>query len=174
MRNVNLLGALGDFGVGMSPTVGAVIAAGAGTGAAVATRLLTAPGSKAYAWSEAIGLFAGLGAAGAMAAMPGTREAGKLGLAVVAVTQGLRVAESFLTGRAGGVGWAMQETANPLLGMPSAQQIAGVGYAMATQQPHAYGTVPGVAGATAGPMMDTGSPPTGGVAMSRLYGATLY
>lgn len=184
MRNsVNLLGALDDFGAGLSPVVGGTIAAAAGTVGAIAARMLSAPGTKAYAYSEGIGLFAGLAAAGAMYALPGTREAGKLGLAITAVTQGLRTLESFLAGRAsGGVGWTMTETANPLLaglGMPSAQQIngAGMGYAMATPQPHAYGTVPGVAGAVAGPMQETGGPPAqnqNSNAMSRLYGATIY
>ena len=170
--DVNLLG----FGAGITPLWGAVAASGAGTAASIAAR---AVGHGKY--SEGIGLFVGLATGGAMWAFPSTSDAGKLGVAVTLATQGLRVLESLLFGAPAlapdaslPVGWTTTETANPLLGMPSAQQIAGpMGYAMATQQPHAYGTVPGVAG----PQRDNGYPPVSqnnGPGLSSLYGATIY
>jgi len=87
---------------------------------------------------------------------------------------------------AGLLGYYAAETANPLLagqmGMVRADQINGLGYATASQQPHAYGTVPGVAGsgAFAGPMADNGGgapvnllgPPSNHMSLARHYGAT--
>lgn len=168
---------LNGFGAGMEPMWGALIASGAGTAGAIGTRMLTTPGSTANRWSEGIGLLVGLAAAGGMFFYPATREAGKIGLAVTAVTQGLRLLEQVLASNSsGGVGWVVPEGANPALGMPSAQQIAGLGYPMAVNQPRAYGTVPGVAG----PAVDSGkSPvqllaPNNGKDMAALYGATHF
>lgn len=164
--NINLLG----FGRGLSGLPLATIAASAaGSAVAIGSRAL------GYAkYSEGIGLFAGIAAGGALWAS-GDKAGGKLAMAVTVANSGLRLLEQFLMSSAPSLGWASYESANPALGMPSAQQIAGggMGYAMATQQPHAYGTVPGVAG----PMMDTGRPPvsqSNGAGMAALYGATLY
>lgn len=167
---------LNGFGAGMEPMWGALIASGTGTAAAIGTRMLTTPGSMANRWSEGIGLLIGCAAAGGMIAYPATREAGKLGLWMTLVNQGLRTFETFLSSRSSeGVGWVVPEGANPALGMPSAQQIAGLGYPMAVRQAKAYGTVPGVAG----PAVDGKAPvqllaPNNGKDMAALYGATHF
>jgi hypothetical protein len=174
---------LGDFSEGLSGMWGALLASGIGTGAAIGARALASPGSTAFVWSEAIGLAVGVAAGGAMWAFsPSMAEAGKLGVAVTAVNQGLRLLEGFLASRNGataGMGWPMTET----LGMPSVQQIQGqMGYTMAVEPGPTYGAVPGVhgamamQGAMAGPMADTGQPPVNllGSGLSRLYGATHF
>lgn len=167
MRNadVNLLG-LGR-GAGMIPW-GTIAVSAVGTTTAIAARAL---GYSKY--SEGIGLLAGVGVGAGLWAS-GREDSGKLAIAVTIANNGLRFLEQMLMSTAPGLGWASYEGANPLLGMPSAQQISGpMGYAMATNQPHAYGTVPGVAG----PMRETGHPPvtqSSGPGMASLYGATLY
>ena len=187
MAKVNLLG-LNQFGnpVGMDRWMGAAIGVGAGTIGAMAARRIATPGGWASRWSEAVGLLTGAGASLAMFAMEGTRAAGIMGLVTTGLNNGLRLLEQLLFGSGtAGVGWPVTETANPLLGMVQANQVNGpVGYAVAAQQPHAYGTVPGVAG----PMQDHGGPPVnllGGQVnllgsgspsisgLSSMYGATI-
>lgn len=184
MAKINLLG-LNQFGnpTGMERVWGAAVGAGAGTIGAIAARRLAAPGGWASRWSEAVGLLVGAGASTAMIAMPGTRAAGWMGLVAVTLNNGLRLLEQVLFG-SGQVGWYTTETANPHLGMVQANQVNGLGYQVAAQQPHAYGTVPGVAG----PMQDNGQPPVnllggqinllgGGspsiAGLSSMYGATI-
>lgn len=186
MAKINLLG-LNQFGnpTGMERVWGAAVGAGAGSIGAIAARRLATPGGWASRWSEAVGLLVGAGASAAMIAMPGTRAAGWMGLVSAGLNNGLRLLEQILFGGGtAGVGWYATETANPHLGMVQAQQVNGLGYATAGQVPHAYGTVPGVAG----PMQDNGSPPVnllggqvnllggggGSIAgLSAMYGATI-
>jgi hypothetical protein len=159
MSKVNLFG-LNAFGnpTGMERVWGAAVGAGAGTIGAIAARRLASPGGWASRWSEAVGLLTGAGASLLMVSMPGTRAAGWMGLVAAALNNGLRVLEQVVFSGAG-VGWTVTETANPMLGMVQAQQLnGGFGYATAGQQPHAYGTVPGVAG-IAGPIADGNGPP---------------
>jgi hypothetical protein len=187
MGKINLLG-LNQFGnpTGMERVWGAAVGVGAGTVGAIAARRLATPGGWASRWSEAVGLLTGAGASLAMIAMEGTRAAGWMGLVSATLNNGLRLLEQVLFGSGtAGVGWYATETANPLLGMVQANQVNGqMGYAVAAQQPHAYGTVPGVAG----PMQDNGQPPVnllggqvnllgGGspsiAGLSSMYGATI-
>lgn len=195
MAKINLLG-LNQFGnpTGMERVWGAAVGTGAGTIGAIAARRLATPGGWASRWSEAVGLLTGAGASLVMVAMEGTRAAGWMGLVSAGLNNGLRLLEQVLFGggATAGVGWYTTETANPALGLYQANQVNGLGYATAGQQPHAYGTVPGVAGfggqAMAGPMQDNGQPPVnllgghinllgGGspsiAGLSQMYGATI-
>jgi hypothetical protein len=190
MGKINLLG-LNQFGnpVGMERVWGAAVGTGAGTIGAIAARRLATPGGWASRWSEAVGLLVGAGAGGLMMLKEGTRAAGVMGIVSAALNNGLRLLEQVLfSGGTAGVGWYTTETANPLLagqmGMYQVNQVNGLGYPTAAPQPHAYGTVPGVAG----PMQDNGSPPVnllggninllgGGspsiAGLSSMYGATI-
>lgn len=154
MSKVNLFG-LNAFGnpTGMERVWGAAVGAGVGTVGAIAARKLASPGGWASRWSEAVGLLTGAGASLLMVSMPGTRAAGWMGLVATALNNGLRVLEQVMFG-GGAVGWPVATQ----MGMVQADQINGLGYTMASQQPHAYGTVPGVAG-VAGPIADGSGPP---------------
>lgn len=161
MSKVNLFG-LNAYGVpqGMERLWGSVAATGVGTLGAIAARRFASPGSWASRWSEAVGLLAGAGASLAMIGFESTRAAGWMGLVSTGLNNGLRILEQVMFGgQVAGLGWYTTETANPMLGMPTAHQINGVGYPVAADQPHAYGTVPGVAGPVAGPVVDQGQSP---------------
>lgn len=185
MGKINLLG-LNQFGnpTGMERVWGAAVGTGAGTIGAIAARRLGTAGGWASRNSEVVGLLTGGVVSAAMIAMEGTRAAGWMGLVATVLNNGLRIVEQALFGGVAGVGWYTTETANPLLGMVQANQVNGLGYQVAAQQPHAYGTVPGVAG----PMQDNGQPPVnllGGqinllgqgspsiAGLSQMYGATV-
>lgn len=171
MRSKQNLSGLGAMSDGLDPMWGALIASAIGTSGAIGARVVATPGSAAHTWSEGVGLLAGLAAAGAMFAFPGTREAGKFGLAFVGVNQGLRLLEKVLMGGPA-VGWVTAEGPNPALGMPTAQTI---GFPMAVNQPHAYGTVPGVAGPTTSNQPPVNLLGRGGANnLANLYGATHF
>lgn len=130
-----------------------VIGAGTASGGAVLARMFV-PGTWFGRNADVTGWLAALGVAGAFAF---TGRAGEA--AAVALTGTAAALPNILNRMAnGGLGYVAAETANPLLGMVRADQINGLGYATASPQPHAYGTVPGVAGAGgfAGPMQDIG------------------
>lgn len=102
MGDVDLFG-LDAFGqvAGMNPLWGAGIGALMGTGTAIAVRQLLkpAPGAAAnpaLAFSELIGLGAGVVTGGIMYAFPGTRAAGLTAMAVAAISNGLRALEQQL------------------------------------------------------------------------------
>lgn len=137
-----------------------VIGASAASGGAVLARM----SSNAWISShpEVTGWFASLAVAG------GFLIAGRPGEAVAVALTGTATAAPLIIARAsskaesaakGGTGYVAAEMANPMLGAIYADQLNGLGYATASDVPHAYGTVPGVAGvgAFAGPMQDQGS-----------------
>lgn len=131
-----------------------IIGASAATGGAVLARMVT-PGSWFGRNSELTGLLIAYGISAGLAFTGNRDEAAAVALTGTAAALP-RVLEKLATG--GGFGYVTAETANPLLGMVRADQINGLGYATASPQPHAYGTVPGVAGVSnfAGPMQDQG------------------
>lgn len=155
-----------------------LIGSGAASSGAVLARMFATPGSWFARHADMTGLLISLGVSGVLAAMPSTRSAAVM-TALGGVAAALpRVLEALAAKAAvAGVGYYAAETANPLLagpgvGMVRADQLngAGVGYAVAARQPHAYGTVPGVAGvgSFAGPMQDVG----GGAPIQLLQGGT--
>lgn len=155
-----------------------LIGSGAASSGAVLARMFATPGSWFARNPDVTGWLISLGVSGILAAIPSTRSAALM-TALGGTAAGLpRILEAFATKAAvAGVGYYAAETANPLLagagvGMVRADQLngAGVGYAVAARQPHAYGTVPGVAGvgSFAGPMQDIG----GGAPIQLLQGGT--
>jgi len=179
MRDKDLFG-LGAFMpqsvVEYSPFIGA---GASGLGATLARKGVLPAWFSAR--PETTGFLAGALAAALMYAFPSTRAG-----ALMTFLGGLAArAPAILDAAIGGaLGYTTYETANPLLGYPVANQIqgGGMGYATWGDQPHAYGTVPGVAGAgggaIAGPVADTGGNPInllGSGSLSNLaahYGAT--
>lgn len=153
-----------------------LIGSGVASSGAVLARMFATPGSWIARHADVTGWLISLGVGGILAIIPSTRAAAlmtALGGTAAALP---RVLESFAAKAAvAGVGYYAAETANPLLagagvGMVRADQLngAGVGYVTAGRQPHAYGTVPGVAGVGnfAGPMQDMG----GGAPINLLQG----
>jgi hypothetical protein len=160
-----------------SPAIGAGVQ---GVGA-LAARMFLSPDSWFARHSEVTGVFAAVLAAGGMALSPSTRGAVGGTIAGAVASAAPRLIESMVAkAPVAGVGYYAAETANPMLGMVRADQINGLGYATAQPQPHAYGTVPGVAGAVAGPIADNGhgapvnllGPPTHHMQLAARYGAT--
>lgn len=158
-----------------------VLGAGTASGGAMLARMLAPAGSWIAMHADAAGVIMST-IVGAAVGVTQDKHAGVMvvlgGLAV-----GLpRVLESWMAKShpVAGIGYYAAETANPLLGQVQASQINGLGYATSGQVPHAYGTVPGVAGAMAGPMQDRGmgapvnllGPATHHMALARHYGAT--
>jgi hypothetical protein len=177
MSDTNLAGDLGDYMprglMEWAPVIGAATA----SGGSVLARLFG--GASWFARnSDLTGWFLS-SAAGLGVGMTRSKDAGMmifLGGTAVALP---KILERVVSGQ-GVLGYYAAETANPLLGMVRADQINGLGYATAQQQPHAYGTVPGVAGAVAGPMQDVGGgapvnllgPATHHMSLAKHYGAT--
>lgn len=153
------------------------IGASAASGGAVLARMFGNPWMASH--PEATGWLTSLAVAGGFLIAGRPAEA-----MAVALTGTATVAPLVLAKGAGlaGVGYVAAETANPLLGMVRADQLNGLGYATASRVPHAYGTVPGVAGvgATAGPMQDQGGgapinllgPGSNHMTMAQRYGTT--
>lgn len=139
-----------------------LIGSGAASSGAVLARMFATPGSWSSRNADLAGLLLGAAAAGALALMPSTRSAAPMAAFGALAAALPRVLESMAAKAAvAGVGYYAAETANPLLagpgmGMVRADQLNGLGYAVANKVPHAYGTVPGVAG-FAGPMQDVGA-----------------
>lgn len=162
-----------------------VIGAGVATTGATMVKHVAPAGSWFARNPDLTGILLSSAVAGAMAVSDGTRPAAMMTF-LGGLAAGLpRVLESLVGGSpVAGIGYYAAETANPLLGQVQANQIAGLGYATASQQPHAYGTVPGVAGAMAGamagPMQDRGQgapvhllgPGSHHMNLARHYGAT--
>lgn len=163
MRDKDLFG-LGAFMpqsvVEYSPFIGA---GASGLGATLARKGVLPAWFSAR--PETTGFIASVLAAAAMYAFPSTRAG-----ALMTLLGGLAARAPALIDSAlgGALGYTTYESANPLLGYPVANQIqgaggGGMGYATWGVQPHAYGTVPGVAGAgggaIAGPTADTGGNP---------------
>ncbi len=133
-----------------------LIGSGTASSGAVLAGMFATPGSWFARNPDATGWLLSAGVAGVLAAMPSTRSAALMTFLGGTVTALPRILASFAAKSAvAGVGYYQAETANPLLGMVRADQLNGLGYAVAARQPHAYGTVPGVAG-VAGPMQDVG------------------
>jgi hypothetical protein len=155
MRDKDLFG-LGAFMpqglVEYAPLIGA---GASGIGSLAARRGLLPAWFGAH--PEATGLITAGLASLAMWAFPSTRGGALMTFLGGLAASAPRLIEAAI---AGTLGYTTYETANPTLGYPVANQINGLGYAVASNQPHAYGTVPGVAGAgggaIAGPAMDTG------------------
>jgi hypothetical protein len=148
LGSVDLLG-LNSLGQnpGMNPIIGAAIGGGVSFVSTVALRRTSHAGR-----AEALGLLAGLGAAGAMYAMRSTRHAA-IGAAVGAVlSTGLAWLEKTFLGAAtvavpgtAGMGIPALRNLNGL-GIPMARNLNGMGYPMSSNTPVPAGTIPGVAG----------------------------
>ncbi len=148
LGSVDLLG-LNSLGQnpGMNPILGTAIGGGVSF---ISTALLrrSTHASKA----EALGLLAGLGAAGAMYAMKSTRHAA-IGAAVGAIlTSGLAWMEKTFLGHAtvavpgtAGMGLPAMRALNGL-GIPMARNLNGMGIPNVSPTPIPAGTIPGVAG----------------------------
>lgn len=157
----HLAGTLGDYMPRGLMEWAPAIGAGAASGGTILARMLAPAGSWFARNAELTGILVSAAVAGGLAASPSTRAA-----AVPAIVGGLAaglpmVLAKFTGVGLSGLGYYAAETANPLLGMVRADQLNGLGYATAGRQPHAYGTVPGVAGhgAIAGPIADNGGGP---------------
>lgn len=164
-----------------SPVIGAAVASG-GT---VLTRMWAHPGSWFASHAEATGVLAST-VLGAAIGFTKDRHAGVMialgGLAVglPRLLESMAAKSAITSAGTSGIGYYAAETASPLLGAYQANQLNGLGYATSSVQPHAYGTVPGVAGAMAGPMQDRGmgapvnllGPATHHVNLAKHYGAT--
>jgi hypothetical protein len=158
MSNTDLAGSLGDYMPRGLMEWAPVLGAGTAASGTVLARVMAPAGSWFSRNAEMSGVLLSSAVAAALAAMPGTRPAALMTF-LGGVAAGLpRILERYaLGGGVSGIGYYAAETANPLLGMVRADQL---GYATAGRQPHAYGTVPGVAGgALAGPMADSGNGP---------------
>lgn len=196
LGSVNLLG-LNNFGQnpGMNPIYGAII----GGGVAGTTTIVMRHTGSAHA--EAFGLLAGLGASGAMYAMKSTRHAAIAGAVGAVLASGLALLERTLFGTATVPAVAVPAVAAGVkgmgipqmraLGIPTTRALNGMGFPTAAPVAHAYGAIPGVAGAQlaapgGGPppvslmgtpsaaaihLMGIGGPPIHG--LSAAYGATL-
>lgn len=181
MTTTDLAGSLGDYMPRGLMEWAPVIGAGAASSGTVLARMLAPAGSWFSRNSEVTGVLISSALAGGMYASPSTRGASMMVFLGGLATGLPRILERFAAGGLAGLGYYAAETANPLLGMVRADQL---GYATAGRQPHAYGTVPGVAGhggAIAGPMSDSGNGPpvnmlgTGDhMSMSRKFGATHF
>lgn len=161
-----------------------VIGAGAASGGTVLARMFAPAGSWFARNAEMTGVLVSSAVAGALAISEGTRPAaaqvffGGLAAGLPQVFASWVAKPSAVAG----VGYYAAETANPMLGQVQANQLNGLGYATASPTPHAYGTVPGVAGAgaMAGPMQDRGmgapvnllGPATHHMNLAQRYGAT--
>jgi hypothetical protein len=158
LGDVTLLG-LNEFGQnpGLNPIYGALI----GGGLANISALAIAKSGKANA--DAWGFGIGLGAAGVMYAMKGTRHAA-IGAAIGAfLSTGLGWLESKLLGGGAlkGLGIPQVSYLNGL-GVPQVNYLNGSGFGIPSisDQPPAIGTIPGVAGPSfAGTQMGAGGPP---------------
>lgn len=180
MSNDNLAG-IGDYMprglMEWAPVLGGGVAA-SGT---VLARMFAPAGSWFARNAEVSGWLLSSAVAGAMVFSPSTKPAAMMTFLGGTAAALPRILESFLakTSPVAGIGYYSAETANPMLGMVRADQL---GYATAGQQPHAYGTVPGVAGAGAfaGPMSDNGNgapvnllgPATHHMSLASKFGAT--
>lgn len=183
MSGTNLAGDLGDYMPRGLMEWAPVIGAGAASSGSVLARAFG--GASWFGRNPDLTGWIIAAAAAAGVGFTKSKDAGVmifLGGTAVALP---KILERVASG-AGLLGYYAAETANPLLagqmGMVRADQINGLGYATASQQPHAYGTVPGVAGsgAFAGPMADNGGgapvnllgPPSNHMSLAKHYGAT--
>lgn len=160
-----------------------LIGGGAASAGAVMARMYASPGSWHARNPDATGLMLSAAVAAAFAAFPSTRGASAMTLLGGIAASLPRILEGMASKKMAGVGYYTAETANPLLagsydggmGLVQASDLNGLGYATSSQVPHAYGTVPGVAG----PVQETGQgvsllqgASSGTGSLSARYGAT--
>lgn len=188
LGSVDLLG-LNSFGE--NPGMNALWGVGIGGGVSFATSTIMERMGKG-AHSDLVGFLAGLGAGGVMYAMRSTRHAALGAFAGAFLTSGLKWLAGVLFAPSAAVpaaapaatgthGVGMPMISN--LGMPSIQNLNGLGLPAISQTHTPHGAIPGVAGPqVAGPSMMSGPPVSllgqrlGGTQVSGLsarYGATL-
>lgn len=137
LGEINLLG-LNDFG-SLNPLYGTAI----GGGVAAITSMIVAKTGKS-ADRDLYGLIAGLTVAGGMFFMPSTKKAAISAALGAFLVSGLVWLEKKLTNGAG-LGIPSIQYLNGL-GIPQVQYLNGLGIPQIMQEPHAQGTIPGVAG----------------------------
>lgn len=194
-NEIDLLG-LDEFGQSEWPTGylwGAGTGAATGFTASLLARMLATPGSAVAKNSEAFGFLTSMLLGGGLMFSEKYRPMGIGTIIGGGIASGLRMLENMMSSKSPAqLGITTYETPDRSLmglGLTQAEYLNGLGVTQALPEPHAYGTVPGVAGTqedngrppidlmgneSAGAQQVTllGGPQTSGLAGS--YGATIY